>query len=259
MPKKITSSPLPPGMPDRCDLEWPAILKSKGLIEPASRSKGSKVGALVCPETTRLILTASDKEHMAIQTCYAESGVKVVREQAARIPYRNADNEKHEHVIDIIAETHDGLNVGILVKDGDVAAKTRLCDFVELLEKYTPKSVADCLIYMTNYDLPEFHVRNAQHFLSVRRDERTPFDDYVREAAPAVTQPTVIRDFTAQFGGGEFAFRPVMRAIFFGTFSVLTQGLIDADSVIQFSGTVMPDRDFERLYPLLPHGQPVND
>lgn len=257
MPKNTPSkiSHLPPGMPDRCDLEWPAILKSRGLRQPASRSKGSKIGALVCPETNRLIFTESDKEHMAALSCYADPAIKVVREQAAVISYRDADGNKKDHTLDFVAETHEGQKVGILVKDGNQAAKMRLCDFVDMIAPYTPGSVADSLIYMTNYDLPEFHVRNAQHFLSVRRDERTPFDDLVREAAASLAEPTVIRDFTAQFGGGEFAFRPVMRSIFFGTFVVLTQGLIDADSVIQFSGTVMPDRDLDRLYPLLPHGR----
>ncbi|MFD1944298.1 hypothetical protein [Paradevosia shaoguanensis] len=240
----------PDGLSDRSDLEFPAIKKSRGSRKVAARSKGSVKGGLVCPVTDRMIETDSNIEHNAVVHAYSDRNVRTVRTQAARIDYRTPEDVEASHHLDVVAETYGGLKAGLVVKHSSKAAKMRLTDFVAHLAEWTPASVADTLAPLTDRDLPEWHVRNCQHFLSVRADQRGAFDDLVREHAHEVVEPTPIRDFTARFGGGEFAFRPVMRAIFWGTFEVMTEGLIDADTVIQFSGEVMPDLDQERRYPL---------
>lgn len=250
MPVSSDFSFLPPDMPDRSILLAPAIRDTLAIRKIAKRSKGSKIGGLVCPATFRLIRTESEIEHAATQHCYADRAVATVREQAARIVGQTPEGDKFTHILDLVAITFKGLKLGLVVKHSSKAAKMRLCDFVATLAPWTPKRVADRVLPLTNRDLPEFHVRNAQHFLSVRRDQRNVFDDLVREAAPLVVEPTTIREFTAQFGGGEFAFRPVLRAIFFGTFVRLEDGLIDADTEIQFSGSVEPDLDQDRRYPM---------
>lgn len=244
------ASQWPAGVSDRSDLLVPAIKKARGARKIAARSKGSVKGGLVCPVTNRMIETDSNIEHNAVAHAFYDRTVRTVRSQAARIDYKTPENAEASHYLDLVAETYGGFKAGLVVKHSSKAAKMRLTDFVAYLSEWTPASVADTLAPLTDRDLPEWHVRNCQHFLSVRADQRNAFDELVREHAPEVVEPMPIRDFTARFGGGEFAFRPVMRAIFWGTFEVMTDGLIDADAVIQFSGEVMPDLDQDRLYPL---------
>lgn len=245
----IETSHWPAGLSDRSDLIIPAIKKARGARKVAARSKGSMKGGLVCPVTDCMIETDSNPEHGAVVHAYRDPRVRTVRTQA-KINYWTPDGVQASHYLDVVAETYGGLKVGLVVKHSSKAAKMRLTDFVAHLAEWTPASVADTLAPLTDRDLPEWHIRNCQHFLSVRADQRGAFDDLVREHAHELEDPTPIRDFTARFGGGEFAFRPVMRAIFWGTFEVMTDGLIDADTVIRFSGEVMPDLDQERRYPL---------
>lgn len=240
---------VPAGEPDRSEISLPAILTSPMLRELPDRSKGSMIGTLVCPVTDRLIHSESNIEHRAVLHCYHDRAVKTVRTQAVKISYP-ADGADADHYVDVLAATWDRQSRGLVVKHSDKAAKMRLSDFVEYLAAHTDPSVVTALEPFTERDLPEFHVANARLFYAVRDDVRTYYDDLVREAAPAVKTPITIREFMEPMGGGRFAFRPVARAIFWGTLDVVSAGKIDPDSMIAFSGTVMPDLDEQRRNPL---------
>jgi hypothetical protein len=230
-------------LPDRSELSIPALRANHPMRKMPERSKGSAIGYVICPTTNTIIKSESDTEHKAIQYLYADPAVRRVQEQFAAIEYPDDQGEFHTHYLDLRAVTHAGSNFGFLVKPSSTAARTRLSDFAKMLSDWTPSSVADQLDVITERDMPEWQVRNSQHFLDVRRDHRTYTDELVAAAAPDLLDPIAIKDFAVQFGGGEFAFRPILRAIFFGTFVCVTPGLIDADSQIQFSGAVTPDLD----------------
>ncbi len=69
------------------------------------------------------------------------------------------------------------------------------------------------------------------------------------DLAPSLSQPIRIGELTGILGGGAIAFRPVLRAIFFGTLSYLGFGVINEDSLVKFSGEVMPDLDRAKPVP----------
>lgn len=232
-----------PQPPDRSQLVVVPLKNSAALRNPAYGGKGGQSGALVDPSDNRIILSESSIEKKTFKTFLADRHVKTLREQAAVIPFLDEDGEPHTHIIDAIVERRDGGTIGVLGKSEDSAAKHNLIGFAERLAAQTPKSVAHRLQVVTSRNLPEWHVQNSSLILSVRRDNRTPVDNALRELAPSLTKPIRIGKLSRLLGGGQIAFRPIVRALHYGTLTFLGLGRIDINSKVVFSGTVEEDTD----------------
>lgn len=219
------------------------LKNSEALRTPVFGGMSGQAAAIVDITSNRIVLTESSNETKAVVTLLADHQVKTVREQPARIPYLGADGQWHEHTADLLAERHDADNVIFLVKDEHSAAKKRLWDFAENLARHTPKSVADRVQVLTSRHMPEWHNQNASLIVSARRDRRTYVDDELRVLAPELIDPVRIGDLSARLGGGQIAFRPIVRALYYGTLTYLGLGLIDVDAKVVFSGQVKDDTD----------------
>ena len=235
-----------PTLPDRCDLVLSPLFRVRGVRNTPLRSKGSQIGKIVCPTTNVVIPTEGTTEHNATVCLYADRNIAIVRSQPVRIPYFDADGVERTHVLDLRATRIDGYRYGLLGKTADEAERKDLPGFTEWLAMQVGREVADELRPITNEDMPEYQVRNARMFRKVRLERRTWVDDDLRTIAPGLLEPVMIRELTAMLGGGRLAFRPVVRAIFYGTLEPLSDGFIDPFTLVKFSGKVMPDLDAGR-------------
>lgn len=234
---------LAPIAPDRSPISIPSLRKSKAIRDVPERSKGAEIGTFVCPKTNVVISTESGNESDVLQVCFADPRVTRVKEQAVRLHYTDAQGVARKHVLDLLVEQDDGYSRGLLVKPDSKAVATDLRGFTKALAAVTPTSVVNELNYVTERDMPETAKRNACCFNSVRRDRRTYVDDLVKDIAPSLTEEVMIGELADRLGGGRIAFRPLVRAIFYGTFELLTEGLIGPESYVRYSGSVMPDLD----------------
>lgn len=234
---------LAPVAPDRSPISIPSLRKSKAIRDVPERSKGSEIGAIVCPKTNVVIQTESGNENSAVLVSFADPTVVRVKEQALRLSYTDEEGVKRKHTLDLLVEREDDFAHGLLVKPDGKAVAGDLRGFTKALASVTPTSMVDELNYVTERDMPETDIRNAGCINSVRRDRRTYVDDLLREVAPSLTDAVTIGELTDRLGGGRLAFRPVVRAIFYGTLELLTEGLIGPESYVRYSGIVMPDRD----------------
>ncbi len=219
------------------------VLVARVLRAIADRSKGSEIGYVICPRTNIAIKTESGNEHNTVLYCYLDRAIERVMVQSARIFFKNAAGERTHHTLDVRAKRFDGHIHGLLVKPDSKAVDSDLRTFTRMLAAVTPKKVADDLNYVTERDMPEHEIRNAAATLSCRREPRTEVDSLLAGIAPSIIGDVTIAELCAVLGGGRIAFRPIMRAIFYGTLECVTDGLIDSTSVVRFSGTVMPDLD----------------
>lgn len=236
----MTYFPQPP-QADRSDLYVVPLKNSAALRTPAFGGKSGQSGAIIDPRTNRIILTESAIEKRLVKTLLADRKVKSVREQAAVIPYIDALGHARNHTIDFIADLEDGEVVGLLAKDEHAASKHNLRGFAEHLAGQTSRSVANRLRVVTSRDMPEWHVQNVSLLVSVQRDRRTHVDDQLRLLAPQLSAPIKIGDLSTMLGGGQVAFRPIARALLYGTLTYLGLGKITPHCKVMFSGEVMPD------------------
>lgn len=220
-----------------------SLRRSKSLIQSPVRSKATEVSELVCPKTNTIIQGSSSIERHSQLISFADRKVVRVREQALRLPWKDEAGQVHSHTVDVLAITSDGEKIAILDKPHENAVKMGLHEFARKLAATTPRSVVSKIIPLTDRDMPEDEIRTAELFFSARRDRRTEIDAKVLELAPSLVEDTPIAKITAQLGGGRVAFRPVVRAIFYGTLLRVTAGVITPDTLVRFSGTVMPDLD----------------
>lgn len=232
-----------PPQPDRSELFVVPLKNSTALRTPVFGGRSGQSGAIVDPRTNRIILTESAIEKRLIKTLLADRKVKSVREQAAELPHVDEHGATHTHTIDVIAELDDDQRVGYLAKDEHAATKHDLRGFAERLAGQTPRSTADRLQVVTSRDMPEWHVQNTSLLVSVRRDRRTHVDDELRMLAPQLLTPIKIGELSEMLGGGHVAFRPIARALFYGTLTYLGLGRITKDCKVMFSGKVEPDFD----------------
>lgn len=229
--------------PDRCELRVEPLRKGMALRNSARRSKGSERGEIVCPKTNVVILTESGLEHNAVLCAFADPKVVRVRDQDREIRYRDAAGAKRKHVLDLRIETDGGYVYGGLVKPQSKAIKQDLRGFATELAKFTPKSVADELVLIDERAMPEWEIRNATLFNSVRRGNRTVVDDELTAIAPTLVDEISICALSQLLGGGQVAFKPIARAIFYGTLECTVRGLITSRTLVRFSGKTMPDLD----------------
>lgn len=208
------------------------------------------------PVTKIVILTESAIEKRLVRSLLADPKVANVRHQALKVSYLGADGEMHEHTVDVVATLLDGTKIGYVVKLESAAIKHDTRGLVQVLSKHASPRQVSRLQLVTSRQLPEWGNRNARQLLNARRDRRTPVDDLLREMAPELTKPVRIGDLTARLGGGQFAFRPVLRAIHFGTLTYLSAGIIDENGKVKFSGQVRPDTDLLIVPPPAPQEEP---
>jgi hypothetical protein len=219
------------------------ILEGKVLRHVADRSKGSEIGYVICPRTNVAIKTESKGEQDGVLYCYMDPAVERVMAQSARIWFTDAEGARRHHTLDVRAKRYDGVIHGLLFKPDSKAVESDLRTFTKMLAAVTPKEVANTLNYVTDRDLPEYGLSNAAAMLSCRRESRTEVDAALAELAPGIEGDISIADLCVALGGGRIAFRPVMRAIFYGTLVCVSEGLIDPSTIVRFSGIVMPDLD----------------
>ncbi|QQR34759.1 hypothetical protein JI749_10205 [Devosia oryziradicis] len=215
---------------------------------PAFGTNGSQTGAIVEPVSNVVILTESSIEKKLVRSLLADNNVVSVRHQALLVTYVDQDGVTRDHTVDIVATMRDGSKVGYVVKPEASASKRDTRGFVERLAPFVPQSKLDRIQLVTSRQLPEWGNQNARKVLNARRDRRGYVDDLLREIAPELEKPVRIGDLTARLGGGDVAFRPVLRAIHYGTLIYLGFGTIDEKGLVKFSGAIMPDTD--RLGPV---------
>ena len=216
---------------------------AKVLRNVASRSRSSEIGYVICPRTNIAVKSESGNEHNAILYCYMDPAVERVTAQSARVYYQDDKGKRRHHTIDLRAHRYDGYIHGLLVKPDSKAVETGLRVFTKMLAAVTRKEVANDLNYVTERDMPEHELRNAALILSCRRERRTEVDDALGKLAPTIDGDIPIAELCAALGGGMHAFRPVVRAIFYGTLNCVTDGLINPTSIVRYSGSVQPDLD----------------
>ncbi len=232
---------MPPA--DRTELALRPLLNTEAIRSPAFGNNGSQTGAIVEPVTNIVILTESSIEKKLVQSLMADNNVVHVRYQALMVTYQGADGEMHTHIVDIVATLQDGTKIGYVVKPETAALKHDTRGLTETMSRHVSPSQVSRLQLVTSRQLPEWGNRNARQLLNARRDRRNDADALLRDMAPELTKPIRIGDLTARLGGGHLAFRPVLRAIYFGTLTYLGIGIIDENGKVKFSGQVMPDTD----------------
>lgn len=230
------------------------LLNTEALRLPAFGNNGSQTGAIVEPVTKVVILTESSIEKKLVRSLLADPNVISVRHQALKVSYLGTDGKIHEHTVDVVATLRDGTKVGYVVKPEATAVKHDTRALVETLSQHVSPKEVSRLQLVSSRQLPEWSNRNARQLLNARRDRRTYVDDLLREVAPELIKPVRIGDLTARLGGGHVAFRPVLRAIHFGTLTYLGIGIIDENGKVKFSGQVRPDTDLQIVPP-----RPVGD
>jgi hypothetical protein len=232
------------------------LLNTEAIRSPAFGNNGSQTGAIVEPITKVVILTESSIEKKLVRSLLADRNVVEVRHQALRIAYVDEDGQVRHHTVDIVATFRDGTKVGYVVKPEAAAVKHNARALVETLSRHVSRVEVSRLQLVTSRQLPEWGNRNARQLVNARRDRRTYVDDMMREIAPELTKPIRIGDLTARLGGGHVAFRPVLRAIHFGTLEFLGFGTIDENGKVRFSGQVMQDTDLSIVPPQPPGDEP---
>lgn len=232
-----------PQQPDRSELSILPLRRVAAVRSPVFGTNGSQTGSIVEPVTQVVVLTESSIEKKLVRTLMADPNVKSVRHQALRITYVGEDGEQHHHTIDLLVTLRDGTRIGYIVKPEHVAVRDNVRGLVERMAASVSPEKVDRLQLVTSRQLPEWGNQNARQLLNARRDRRSHVDDMLRDMAPKLVLPIRIADLTARLGGGHVAFRPVLRAIAFGTLEYLGTGVIDENSRVRFSGTVEPDLD----------------
>ncbi len=232
-----------PRVTDEVQHKIAPLKPSTAKILPPYGSKGSQAGALIEPREGRVLWSASSVEKNAMVTMLADPAVKTVREQAARISYLADDNEAHQHVLDLIVERWDGEMPALMIKPEEAAVRHDIRGLARRVAASTPRSIATRVQPFTTRHMPKWHMQNASLFLAVRRDRRTQIDEVLRELAPSLTTPVTVGDLSNHLGGGDVAFRPIARAVHYGTLEFLSRGEFDATSYVRFSGEVKPDTD----------------
>lgn len=207
------------------------------------RSKGSEIGYVLCPRTNIAIKSESGIEHNTIFVLYGDREIERVFAQGARISHVNDNGKTVTHTLDLRARRWDRYVYGLLCGTDSKAVYIERREQTRQLAAVTPKSVADELNFVTERDLPAFEVENARLMLSCRREDRDEIDTALTALAPSLNNDVSIADVCASLGVGGLAFRPVVRAILYGTLERVTDGLITPDTMVRFSGTVMPDLD----------------
>ncbi|WP_162783605.1 hypothetical protein [Devosia naphthalenivorans] len=222
------------------------LYASEGVRTPPIRSKGSQIGKIVCPTTNSVIHTESGTEHNAVMCLYADRSIKKVRSQAVRFSYTDREGTERDHILDLRATRDDDYNYGGVVKVADKAESMDLDAFVDLLATQISTEVADELRPLTDEQMPEWQIRKARLFRKVRTERRTSVDDQLRLLAPELTDPITVGELSERLGGGSIAFRPIVRAIFYGTLTHLSNDMIEPGGLVQYSGEVGHDLDAER-------------
>lgn len=215
----------------------------EAVRSPAFATNGSQTGAIVEPVSNVVILTESSIEKKLVRSLLADRNVVSVRHQVLKVAYVDENGETHHHTVDIVATMRDGSKVGYVVKPEAKASADDTRGFVERLATFVPASKLDRIQLVTSRQLPEWGNLNARQMLNARRDRRGYADDLLREIAPELVKPIRIGELTARLGGGHVAFRPVLRAIYFGTLEYLGFGNIDEKGLVKFSGAIMQDTD----------------
>lgn len=232
-----------PAQPDRSELSVLPLQRVAAVRSPAFGTTGSQTGSIVEPVRQVVVLTESSIEKKLVRTLMADRNVESVRHQGLRIFYVGDDGQTHHHTVDLLVTLLDGTRIGYVVKPEHVAVRDNVRGLVEKLATSVSSERVDRLQLVTTRQLPEWGNQNARQLLNSRRDRRSHVDDMLREMAPDLVLPIRIADLTARLGGGHVAFRPVLRAIAFGTLEYLGTGVIDENSRVRFSGTVEPDLD----------------
>ena len=230
-----------PLQPDRTELSIVPIKFGDPLRSPAFGTKGSKTGGLVDPATFIAVWTESSIEKKAVKAFLADRKVRSVKEQALRIPYLADNGTTLHHFVDLLVTLYDGTRIGFVVKPESTAVRDNLRGFVQRLAKVTPVQRANRLQLLTDRQLPEWGNLNADLLIKVRFDRRTYVDDDLRHLAPTLTSPIRIGELADHLGGGSIAFRPIVRALYYGTLDYLGVGRIDKNQSVRFSGQVMVD------------------
>lgn len=226
---------------DESHLAIAPILAGGILRDFADRSKGSEIGYVLCPRTNTAIKSESGIEHNAVFVLYSDREIERVFAQSARIDYTDAEGKPSTHTLDLRARRWDRYIHGVLVKPDGKSEELR--ELAKRLAPKTPKTVADELNIVTDRDLPDYAVQNARLVLSCRREDRDQVDVALAQVAPTILGDISIADLCAELGEGGMAFRPIVRAIFYGTLDCVTEGPITPATLVRFSGCVMPDLD----------------
>ena len=242
-PVNAISAPMLPRATEGVQERVAPLHPSTALLLPPYGSKGSQASAVVEPVDGRVLWGASSIERKAIVTMLADPKVKTVHEQAATIRYVGDDGNEHRHTLDLIATRWDGEKPGYMVKPETAAIEHDLRALARRVAASTPQSIATRIQPLTSRQMPKWHVQNTSLLFAVRRDRRTLVDQKVRELAPSLPTPVTIEDLCDRLGGGVEAFRPIVRAIFYGTLEFVSRGEIDETSLVRFSGQVMDDTD----------------
>lgn len=230
-----------PMQPDRTELFVVPIKLGDPQRPPAFGTKGSKTGGLVDPATFIVIWTESSIEKKAVKAFLADRQVRSVKEQALKIPYLADNGTTLHHFVDLLVTLWDGTRIGFVIKPESTAVRDNLRGFVQRLAKVTPVQRASRLQLLTDRQLPEWGNLNADLLIKVRFDRRTHVDDDLRDLAPTLTSPIRIGELADYLGGGHIAFRPIVRALYYGTLDYLGVGRIDKYKSVRFSGQVMVD------------------
>lgn len=229
-----------PAQPDRSELSLLPLQRVGVVRSPAFGTTASQTGSIVEPVTQIVVLTESLLEKKLVRALMADPNVKSVRHQALRIVYVGEDGERHHHTVDLLVTLRDGRRIGYVVKPEHTAVRDNVRGLVERLAASVSPSKVDRLQLVTSRQLPEWGNQNARQLLNARRDRRSHVDDMLREIAPNLVLPIRIADLTERLGGGHIAFRPVLRAIAFGTLEYLGCGVIDENSRVRFR-EIRPD------------------
>lgn len=228
---------------DECHLAIAPVLVGAVKRDVPDRSKGSEIGYVLCPRTNTALKSESGIEHNAIFVLYGDRDIERVLPQSARISLVNDNGKTVTHTIDLRARRWDRYVYGLLCKGDSKATHIDQRHETRQLAAITPKSVADELNFITDRDLPAYEVENARLMLSCRREDRDEIDAALVALAPNFGNDVSIADVCATLGAGGLGFRPIVRAILYGTLECVTEGLITPETMVRFSGFVMPDLD----------------
>lgn len=193
-----------------------------GLIRPAEysgtrrvriRSSRTCTGSLVLSdEFERRVEFESKLERDAILVMNARPDVLRVSTQEPRVAYEDRSGKGHFYTFDLRVELRDGTVVAVEVKPEKYVAKRRVRELLALIAAQTPRSVAVRVTLITERDLDDVTVANAE-LIHASRFPDADADERVRGALRRAAGSVSVADIAGACGLGPRAVGAVARLI----------------------------------------------
>jgi hypothetical protein len=188
-----------------------------------SKSRGACRPSVVVHN--REIMCESGLERDAALIIAADPDVVELREQPPAVAWVDAEGTLTRHTFDLLATLRSGKKIAIAVKPMEVAKRTRFLQTLSLIAQQLPRSFADGVKLVTDYDLPQDHVHNAVLFKQSLRTSNPAHDELIKRLLAEHKYATIGQIVEASDLEGQ-AFQAIIRLIATGVVRVIDNARI---------------------------------